>query len=122
MRVPEGRVIRSLGYCSNSARGTPRHQGRENQWQLFICDAPFQARENVEIVAARGRMLPSVRAMNASDRKAYWDLLETLHWIGTRDQGELTAMCDIKEDNRLPDYAHRGCGIRLASAVAFSQI
>jgi len=40
--------------------------------------------------------------MNASDRKGYWDLLETLHWIGTRDQGGLTAMDDIKEDNRTP--------------------
>jgi hypothetical protein len=40
--------------------------------------------------------------MIASDRKAYWDLLETLHWIGTRDQGGLTATDDIKEDNRTP--------------------
>jgi hypothetical protein len=40
--------------------------------------------------------------MNASDRKAYWDLLETFHWISTRDQGGLTAMGDIKEDNHTP--------------------
>ena len=39
--------------------------------------------------------------MDASDRKAYWDLLETLHWIGARDQGELTAMGDIKEGSRI---------------------
>jgi hypothetical protein len=40
--------------------------------------------------------------MNASGHKAYWDLLETLHWIGTRDQEGLTAIGDIKEDNRTP--------------------
>ena len=40
--------------------------------------------------------------MNASRHKAYWDLLETLYWIGTRDQRGLTAIGDIKEDNRPP--------------------
>jgi len=42
------------------------------------------------------------KAMSASDHKACWDLLETLHWIGTRDKGRLTAMGEIEEGSRPP--------------------
>ena len=35
--------------------------------------------------------------MTAADRNMYWDLLETLQWIGTRDEGGVTAMGDINE-------------------------
>jgi hypothetical protein len=38
--------------------------------------------------------------MTAADRKMYWDLLETLQWIGTRDEARTTAMGDINENNR----------------------
>ena len=38
----------------------------------------------------------------AADRKMYWDLLETLQWIGTRNEGRTRAMGDINENNRTP--------------------
>jgi hypothetical protein len=38
--------------------------------------------------------------MTAADRNMYWDLLETLQWIGTRDEGGVTAMGDINEKKR----------------------
>ena len=40
--------------------------------------------------------------MTAPDYKMYWDLLETLRWIGTRDEGGVTAMGDIDEKKRTP--------------------
>jgi hypothetical protein len=40
--------------------------------------------------------------MTAADRNMYWDLVETLQWIGTRDEGRTTAMGDINENNRTP--------------------
>jgi hypothetical protein len=36
-------------------------------------------------------------SMTAADRKVYWDLLETLQWIATRDKRGITAMGDINE-------------------------
>ena len=40
--------------------------------------------------------------MTAPDHKMYWDLLETLRWIGTRDEGGITATGDIDEKKRTP--------------------
>jgi hypothetical protein len=40
--------------------------------------------------------------MTAPDYKMYWDLLETLRWIGARDEGGITAMGDIDEKKRTP--------------------
>src|SRR5262245_43717939 len=40
--------------------------------------------------------------MTAPDHKTYWDLLETLRWIGTRDEGRITAMGDIDEKKGTP--------------------
>src|SRR5262245_1290636 len=40
-------------------------------------------------------------AMTVADRKMYWNLVETLRWIGTRDEGRTTAMGNI-ENNRTP--------------------
>ena len=40
--------------------------------------------------------------MTAPDHKMYWDLLETLRWIGARDEGGITAMGDIDEKKRTP--------------------
>ena len=41
-------------------------------------DAPFQARENVEVVAARGRMLSSVRPLMRQDdsRRPVWEFAD----------------------------------------------
>ena len=62
-------------------------------------------------------------AMTAPDHKMYWDLLETLQWIGTRDEGGITAMGDIDEKKRTPlDHLHRGGGVRCACAVGSSHI
>jgi hypothetical protein len=60
--------------------------------------------ETINISARRCPLivLGSGNAMNASDRKAYWDLVETLHWITTRDEGRLTLVGDFKEENRTP--------------------
>jgi len=41
-------------------------------------------------------------AMTAADRRMYWDLFETLQWIGTRDERRITVMGDIDENNRTP--------------------
>ena len=38
--------------------------------------------------------------MTAADRKMYWDLLETLQWIATRDDERTKAIGDINENNR----------------------
>ena len=35
--------------------------------------------------------------MTAADRKKYWDLVETLQWIVTRDEGGITAIGDMNE-------------------------
>jgi hypothetical protein len=40
--------------------------------------------------------------MTAADRKMYWDLLQTLLWIGTRGEGRTMAMGDINENNWTP--------------------
>src|SRR5690349_17013764 len=40
--------------------------------------------------------------MTAPDHKMYWDLLETLRWIGMRDEKGITAMGDINEKKRTP--------------------
>jgi len=40
--------------------------------------------------------------MTAPDHKMYWDLLETLRWIGARDEGGITAMGDFDEKKRTP--------------------
>ena len=40
--------------------------------------------------------------MIAADHQMYWDLFETLQWIGTRDERGITAMGDINEKNRTP--------------------
>jgi hypothetical protein len=41
--------------------------------------------------------------MTAADCNRYWDLLETLQWIGTRrDEGRIAAIGDINENNRTP--------------------
>src|SRR6516162_2643041 len=47
---------------------------------LTIVDAPFQARENVGIVAARGRMLSSVRPLMRQEdsRRPVWEFAD---WV-----------------------------------------
>jgi hypothetical protein len=35
------------------------------------------------------------------DRKKYWDLLETLRWIGQRDERLVAAMSDLNDDDRM---------------------
>jgi hypothetical protein len=57
---------------------------------------------NISAAAAPLIVLGSGNAMNTSDRKAYWDLVETLHWIATRDEGRLTLAGDFKEENGRP--------------------
>jgi hypothetical protein len=41
-------------------------------------------------------------AMIAADHKMYWDLLETLQWIGTREEARISAEGDINEKNQTP--------------------
>jgi hypothetical protein len=41
-------------------------------------------------------------SMSAPDRKAYWDLRETLHWICWRKEEGVAAVRDMKEGNRVP--------------------
>jgi hypothetical protein len=36
-----------------------------------------------------------------ADRKTYWDLLETLRWIGTRDEQRVAAMWDWSDDEKM---------------------
>jgi hypothetical protein len=38
---------------------------------------------------------------NDVDRKTYWDLLETLRWICTRDEQLVAAMWDLDDDTRM---------------------
>jgi hypothetical protein len=40
--------------------------------------------------------------MSTADRKAYWDLRETLHWVCRRGEEGVAAMRDMKEGNRIP--------------------
>jgi hypothetical protein len=40
--------------------------------------------------------------MTAADRKMYWELRETLRWIGKRDRGRTTAIGDFNENNQTP--------------------
>jgi hypothetical protein len=58
--------------------------------------------EHVDIGAAGAPLIDQDRknSMTAADRKIYWDLLETLQWIVTRDEGEIAAMGDINEKKR----------------------
>ena len=35
------------------------------------------------------------------DRKIYWDLLETMRWIQTRDGGAVAAIWDWSDDERM---------------------
>src|SRR3984893_16723977 len=60
----------------------PESQTNQRTGQLGVCypsvDAPFQARENVEIVVARGRMLSSVRPLMRQEdsRRPVWEFAD----------------------------------------------
>src|SRR5690242_14186165 len=60
-----------------SISATPPPRGVEAK-DRFPVDAPFQARENVGIVAARGRMLSSVRPLMRQDdsRRPVWEFAD----------------------------------------------
>src|SRR6201997_4306612 len=60
----------------------PESQTNQRTGQLGVCypsvDAPFQARENVGVVVARGRMLSSVRPLMRQDdsRRPVWEFAD----------------------------------------------
>jgi hypothetical protein len=56
----------------------PRPRMRRGEGRLSICGRPLQARENVGIVAARGRMLSSVRPLMRQEdsRRPVWEFAD----------------------------------------------
>src|SRR5215831_13540009 len=61
---------------------TSTNHGRGERNDSFpSVDAPFQARENVGVVVARGRMLSSVRPLMRQDdrRRPVWEFADRVH-------------------------------------------
>src|SRR6516165_6166176 len=92
-RCPSSELKRALVYNHLRARCT---------WSNFTVMAARLSIQNFVVCLSLHTVSGGGDEMtNDTDRKTYWDLLETLRWIGTRDEQLVAAMWDWNDDKKM---------------------
>jgi len=92
-RCPSSELKRALVYNHLRARCT---------WSNFTVMAARLSIQNFVVCLSLHTVSGGGDEMtNDADRKTYWDLLETLRWIGTRDEQLVAAMWDWNDDKKM---------------------